>query len=469
MSDTKDDTALKADVKAGRRASLTFVPAIARRVKHFDSASISDKAETPDAHQPHRDEDQQPARQPSPDLPDTIATAQEAHHDEDGFGGADIPDIPLRHRAASLRSVGSGLGMTSLATLERLMAAGGQQTPPFDFSKLRPEKRYEGQCDDLSLYPVSECSWESSLPDDEDHGLEPPLKRETCSTPNLQRQRVMSPPSRNGTPSQDQVYALPEMVFSGASTPLQREAPQPAAGPGLSAAFAPPALPAEQLAALPPLQAKGADYMDDLLLVGEDSIDSNNFDLVVPTSHAPVYSLERRSELLFSVEHLRVIFSDPTFLSRFITYVQTYRPHSMPLLGYTLDALKAIRAMEYTNQIISQNLHLDTKHHQHQNLAASLAVPELTRNESLRHNTAAALEALARDELPAYITHMWMEIVEASMKRKITGTMPAHLQNSSEGLAEVFVITDPSRPDNPIVFASEGESLPRCPIFKPMY
>lgn len=36
------------------------------------------------------------------------------------------------------------------------------------------------------------------------------------------------------------------------------------------------------------------------------------------------------------------------------------------------------------------------------------------------------------------------------------GTLPPHLREASEGLAEVFCLTDPSRPDNPIVFASEG-------------
>lgn len=36
------------------------------------------------------------------------------------------------------------------------------------------------------------------------------------------------------------------------------------------------------------------------------------------------------------------------------------------------------------------------------------------------------------------------------------GTLAPHLREASEGLAEVFCLTDPSRPDNPIVFASEG-------------
>lgn len=459
MSDNKDDAAQKADTKAGRRASFTFVPTIARRVMQLEPAAAAEKKDAPGSHRPQDAGDEPTASQSSPELSGVATTAREARHEDDDVGGAEIPDIPLRHRSASFGSVGTGFGVSSLATLERLMAAGGQHTTPFGSSKLRSEKMYEGQCDDLSLYPVSECSWESSLPDNTDVCCpEPSLKREANSYPDLQRQRPMSPPVGDTSLSQDQSVALPDSpVVLRASAPLQREAAQFRVGFSPSPSFTASSIRTEQLPALPPLQARGSDDLDGLHPVDEECSDSNNFDLVIPSSNAAVYSLERRSELLFSAEHLRVIFADPIFLHRFTAYLHLYRPHSMPLLAYTLDALKAIRAMEYANQIISQSLRLDSQYHQHHGLAASMAAPELTRNESLRQNTAAALEALARDDLPAYITHVWTEIVEVSLKRKITGAMPAHLQNLSEGLAEVFCISDPSRPDNPIVFASEGE------------
>lgn len=459
MPDNKDDAAQKADSKAGRRASLTFVPPIARRVRQPESAVASEKKET---QEPQDAKDQPFASQAGPKVPGMPVTARKVGHDDDDVGGAEIPDIPLRHRSASFGSLGSSFGTSSL---ERMMAPGSQHTTPFGPSKLRPEKMYEGQCDDLSLYPVSECSWESSLPDNADVCCpKPSLEREANSSSNLQRQRPMSPPARNTTLSQDQSVALPDSpVVLRASTPLQREATQPRVGSSPAASFTTSSIRTEPLSTLPPLQANGSDDLDGLHSVEEECSDSNNFDLVIPTSNAAVYSLERRSELLFSAEHLRVIFSDPIFLHRFAAYVHVYRPHSMPLLGYTLDALKAIRAMEYANQIISQSLRVGSQQYQLYGLAASVAAPELTRNESLRQSTAAALEALAREELPAYITHVWTEIVEVSLKRKITGTMQADLQILSEGLAEVFCISDPSRQDNPIVFASEGESSSRSP------
>ncbi|KAF3760246.1 hypothetical protein M406DRAFT_12285, partial [Cryphonectria parasitica EP155] len=181
----------------------------------------------------------------------------------------------------------------------------------------------------------------------------------------------------------------------------------------------------------------------------QDDVDSGSFELVIPAPVIPAYSLEHRSELLFSVEHLRVIFSDPIFLGRFTTFVNVYRPHSIPLLHYTLDALKATRAMDWMNGIITRNLRLS------EHDVALRSTPERTVNDSLRQTTEAALEILARDELPAYTTYVWMVIVEASMKKRIRGTMSADLQEMSEGLAEVYCISDPARADNPIVFASE--------------
>jgi len=84
------------------------------------------------------------------------------------------------------------------------------------------------------------------------------------------------------------------------------------------------------------------------------------------------------------------------------------------------------------------------------------ALPAMTSNAVLEEKAEAAFEALARDDLPAYITHVWTQTVSLSIKRRITGTLPVQLREMSEGLAEVFCLTDPSRKDNPIVFASEG-------------
>lgn len=475
MADTKDAAAQKAESKAGRRSSFAralHVPAIARRVKQPELAATENKDTAPPTpSRPKVDvENKVPERKPSPQPSSVSTTTRKFGHLEDDVGGAEIPDIPLR-RSSNLRSLGTDLGVSSLATLERLLAAGGLQQDshhagPFSSFKLRSEKRYEGQCDETSLSPVSERSWESSsLPGVPEVSSEPSLRRDTSSSPNLQQRDWPALPPRRDTAlaslDEQSVDLFTSPVNLHPSTPYQEETPQSKLASSPPSSFATRSFQTEQTEqslALPPLQAKGVDDRDAMNPVAEEDSDPNNFDLVIPPANFGVYSLERRSELLYSVEHLRMIFSDPIFLYRFTAFVHLHRPHSVPLLNYTLEALKAIRAMDYMNQIISQNLRFDDLQHQApRDFAVKAAAPELTNNISLRQRTMAAFDALARDELPAYITHVWVDIVEVSMKRKITGTMPAHLQDLSDGLAEVFCIADPSRADMPIVFASEGE------------
>jgi hypothetical protein len=201
---------------------------------------------------------------------------------------------------------------------------------------------------------------------------------------------------------------------------------------------------------LPPLQTRAAgddDFLEPLL---EEEIDPGSFDLVIPGhGEGGLYSLERRSEALFSQDHLQAIVEEPALLQQFTTFLCTQRPASVPLLAYYLDALKALRAISYANALGEALEPL-----QGHDFSAEPATATL--NAALKAKAEAAFEALAREDLPAYITWVWIQTVTVSIKRRIAGTLPAHLRDMSDGLAEVFCLTDPSRHDNPIVFASEG-------------
>ncbi|KZL67734.1 hisactophilin c49s mutant phototropin phy3 fusion protein [Colletotrichum tofieldiae] len=200
---------------------------------------------------------------------------------------------------------------------------------------------------------------------------------------------------------------------------------------------------------LPPLQTKGAGDDEILEPLAEEEIEPGSFDLVVP-SHGDngQYSLEARSELLFSKDHLKAIFKDHILLQRFTDFLHSARPDSLPLLTYYLDCLKALRAIAYANAIANG---LDTLPEH----GFSSANTDNTTNSSLEKKAEAAFDILVQEDLPAYITYMWIQTVSVSIKRRITGTLPVQLREMSEGLAEVFCLTDPSRHDNPIVMASE--------------
>ncbi|KAI4091729.1 MAG: hypothetical protein L6R37_007685 [Teloschistes peruensis] len=199
---------------------------------------------------------------------------------------------------------------------------------------------------------------------------------------------------------------------------------------------------------LPPLQAQSAlDEYDQMRPLSGDLLGS--FDLVAPpdVSHQP-FSLETRTGQLFSREHLGIVFSNPTLLLRFTAFLSTHRPPSVPVLIYYLDALKALKAIKYSNAV-AEALSPIRGH----DFTTMPVRPTL--NPVLEEKAAKAFDALVEDDLPAYVTHLYIQIVSLSISQRITGTLAPHLREASEGLAECFVITDVNRPDNPIVFASE--------------
>ena len=200
---------------------------------------------------------------------------------------------------------------------------------------------------------------------------------------------------------------------------------------------------------LPALQAQSAiDESDPMEPLTGDL--AGSFDLVAPPEEGrQVFSLETRSEQLFSQAHLEIIFSNPSSLLRFTAFLSTNRQQSVPVLMYYLDALKALKAIKYANAI-AEGLSSIKGYAFTENLAQSTA------NRELEAKAAAAFGVLAQEDLPAFITHMYVQIVSMSISQRITGTLAPHLREASEGLAEVFCLTDPGRPDNPIVFASEG-------------
>ena len=209
---------------------------------------------------------------------------------------------------------------------------------------------------------------------------------------------------------------------------------------------------------LPALQAHSTLDRSDPMepLTGDPA---GSFDLVAPAEEGrQAFSLEARSEQLFSRAHLEIIFANPSSLLRFTAFLSTHRPQSVPILIYYLDALKALKAIRYANAIAEALSPIPNY-----DFTSELANP--TTNRELENKAASAFTVLTHEDLPAFITHVYVQVVSQSISRRITGTLAPHLREASEGLAEVFCLTDPSRPDNPIVFASEGMPARMLSIF----
>jgi hypothetical protein len=205
----------------------------------------------------------------------------------------------------------------------------------------------------------------------------------------------------------------------------------------------------EEIPDVPALQVQPAFDEADRPITDDDP---GSYDLVAPSQgQKEVYSLEQRSQTLFSREHLQVIFADPALLFKFTSFLSAHRPQSVPVLVYYLDTLKAIRALHYANAICDGLDPIEA-------IDFTSQRPKPSVNLALEQKANAAFDILVKEELPAYITHLYIQVVSLSITRRVTGSLAPHLQAASEGLAEVFCLTDPSRLDNPIVFASEGEA-----------
>lgn len=209
----------------------------------------------------------------------------------------------------------------------------------------------------------------------------------------------------------------------------------------------------DRSAELPRLQANGnLNEIEEEAYNPVSEDDPTSYDLTGPVyaenTQKKTWNLEKQSRALFSKEHLQIIFGDPGFLLRFTSFLGLHRPQSVPILVHYLDSLKALRALHYANAILEG---LDEV----PGLDFTKGKVDPTTNATLMKRATDAFDYLVREELPAYVTHEYIQIVSASISARISGMLAPHLREASEGLAEVFCLTDPSRPDNPIVFASE--------------
>ncbi|CAD6587268.1 MAG: hypothetical protein ASARMPREDX12_002791 [Alectoria sarmentosa] len=161
--------------------------------------------------------------------------------------------------------------------------------------------------------------------------------------------------------------------------------------------------------------------------------------------------LEKRSELLFSREHLQLILADSTLSLKFTDFLRTYRPDSVPILAYYLDAVKAVKTIRYAEAII-KGLEPIPGH------AFTTEANSATMAWVMEDKADRALDVLLKDDLPSFIAYVYVRTVDVALVDRVTGNEDPGSRGIADGLAEVFVLSDPSRPDNPIVFTSEGDT-----------
>ena len=183
-----------------------------------------------------------------------------------------------------------------------------------------------------------------------------------------------------------------------------------------------------------------------------------SYDLIAPFEgdDAPLHKLERLSDVMFGSEHMLHILNNPRYLARFREFLLEERPRSISTLTYYLNAAKALKAIEYANALV--RLSVDVPPPAVQTIQGENEAVGVTANKVLEQRVQDGLLALTAEELPAFITSRCITITSKIVEERVRGTLPMKFRDTSNALAEVFCLTDPTRPDNPIIFASEGMS-----------
>lgn len=167
---------------------------------------------------------------------------------------------------------------------------------------------------------------------------------------------------------------------------------------------------------------------------------------------APPHKLERLSKVMFGTEHMLVILNKPRYLARFRGSLLEERPRSISTLTFYLNATKALKALEYANALV--RLSTDVPPPAVQAVQTDNEAVGLPASKVLERPVEDGLNALAAEELPAFITSMCITITSNIVEERIRGTLAIKFRETSNALAEVFCSTDPWRPDNPIIFAT---------------
>lgn len=196
-------------------------------------------------------------------------------------------------------------------------------------------------------------------------------------------------------------------------------------------------------------QAEGHDNDDPSQFTASSPGAQSGYNLMPPPPNVTLSNAERLVERLFSVDHLDLIIRHQPAFGRFTSFLNQYRPRSAPTLVRYLETRKAMAAVDYANAIAVE-LTAPNRRSSSSTMAAHISSKFEARSRR-------AVEDLITDALPAYVTHRLTQVVTEFLVKEITGNSPPLHRHLAEGLAEVYCLTDPSLPDNPIVYASEGE------------
>ncbi|KAF1970300.1 hypothetical protein BU23DRAFT_570884 [Bimuria novae-zelandiae CBS 107.79] len=168
-------------------------------------------------------------------------------------------------------------------------------------------------------------------------------------------------------------------------------------------------------------------------------------------------SVDRGDELGYQANgRAYLILRDAQHCKRFRSFLNNHKPRSATTLTQYLESQKALAAIRYANalaDVVSATRPLDP---QNPSQSPSVRNDAAVVGTQFQQFSRKAVDELVMEALPAYITYRMINVVTECLVKDITGTNSPFMRDLVEGLAEVYCMSDPNLPDNPLVFASEG-------------
>jgi PAS domain S-box-containing protein len=171
----------------------------------------------------------------------------------------------------------------------------------------------------------------------------------------------------------------------------------------------------------------------------------SDFDLRPPPRKETATTLEVLSDLLYSQGYLETITNDPALLGRFSVFLNKYRPDIAPLIQHYLETQKVIKATAYANAVASALS--DGK--------STKMPPAVELTASFLVSSRRAFNTLLQEALPAWVTYSLVKTATSCLKAEIMNQSTPLTRDLLGGLSEVFCISDPNQPDNPLIYASD--------------
>lgn len=176
--------------------------------------------------------------------------------------------------------------------------------------------------------------------------------------------------------------------------------------------------------------------------------DERAYDLAAPPPKMALASIEVLWDMLFSQDHLETILRESAVFSQFTAFLQSYRPHIIPILVRYLEASKAAKAVQYANALVVNLRQLDGEKR------SQLPTSAASTDAYFEAKKKRCLEVLLQEALPAFITFRLVKNATEQMLRELVDVQQPAGKDLVKGLTKVFCITDPQLPDNPVIFAS---------------